>query len=59
MTIQCCRYLVDWKWLKQWKKYTGFDDWDQFNAGNESAYPGPIYNANLLKGILCIIILLH
>ena len=51
MTIQCCRYLVDHKWLKQWKKYTGFDNWDQFNAGNESAYPGPIDNANLLKGI--------
>ena len=43
------RYLVDQKWLKQWKKYTGFDSWDQHSAGETSAHPGPINNNNLFK----------
>ena len=45
-----CRYLVDTKWLKQWKKYVGFDSWDSFSAGDQSANPGPIDNKTLFKG---------
>ena len=44
------RYLVDQKWLRQWKKYTGFDSWDQHSAGTTSAHPGPIDTCNLFKG---------
>ena len=44
------RYLVDQKWFKQWKKYTGFDSWDQHSAGETSAHPVPIYNDYLFKG---------
>lgn len=42
-------YLVDTKWLKQWKKYVGFDSWDSFSAGDQSANPGPIDNKTLFK----------
>ena len=38
------------KWLKQWKKYTGYDSWDQHTAGEASAHPGPIDNNDLFKG---------
>jgi ubiquitin carboxyl-terminal hydrolase 4/11/15 len=41
--------LIDHKWLKQWKKYTGYDNWDQYSAGKENANPGPIDNSNLFK----------
>ena len=44
------RYLVDVRWMKQWKKYVGYDQWDQSNAGLDSANPGPIDNSNLFKG---------
>ena len=44
------RYLVNQRWLKQWKKYVGFDSWDQYSAGNETANPGPVDNGNLFKG---------
>ena len=44
------RFLVDVKWLKQWKKYVGYDQWDQYHVGQVSANPGPIDNANLFKG---------
>ncbi len=43
------RYLVDIRWIKQWKKYVGYDIWDQSSAGKESAYPGPLDNSNLLN----------
>jgi ubiquitin carboxyl-terminal hydrolase 4/11/15 len=43
------RYLVDAKWLKKWKKYTGYNDWDHTSAGNENDNPGPIDNFNLFK----------
>jgi len=43
-------FLLDVKWLKQWKKYVGYDQWDQYHAGQQSANPGPIDNANLFKG---------
>ena len=49
------RYLVDHRWLKQWKKYVGFDSWDQYHAGNEAANPGPVDNGNLFKGNKLII----
>ena len=44
------RFLVDVKWLKQWKKYVGYDQWDKYHVGQVSANPGPIDNANLFKG---------
>lgn len=49
--IIAVRYLVDQKWLKQWKKHTGFDSWDQQMAGVASSNPGPVDNSNLFKGI--------
>ena len=45
-----CRYLVDMRWMKQWKKYVGYDQWDQSLAGQETANPGPVDNSNLFKG---------
>ena len=47
-----CRYLVDVRWMKQWKKYVGYDQQDLSNAGLDSAYPGPIDNSTLFKGTL-------
>ena len=49
------------KWFRKWKKYTGFDSWDQHTAGQASVHPGPIDDAILFKGSildLCISILL-
>lgn len=45
------RYLIDTRWFKQWKKFVGFDNWDSYNVGEESANPGPIDNAQLFSGI--------
>ncbi|XP_071961505.1 ubiquitin carboxyl-terminal hydrolase 15-like [Antedon mediterranea] len=42
-------YLVDSKWFKQWKKYVGYDSWDMYNVGQETAFPGPVDNSQLLK----------
>ncbi|XP_033095827.1 ubiquitin carboxyl-terminal hydrolase 4-like [Anneissia japonica] len=42
-------YLVDSKWYKQWKKYVGYDSWDMYNVGQETAFPGPVDNSPLLK----------
>ena len=36
--------------MKQWKKYVGYDTWDQTSAGKESANPGPLDNSSLFKG---------
>ena len=44
-----CRYLIDARWFKQWKKYVGFDDWDM--VGETAANPGPIDNSMLFKGM--------
>ena len=44
------RFIVDRKWMMQWKRYVGYDQWDQYHAGQQSVNPGPIDNANLLKG---------
>jgi len=45
-----CRYLIDVRWLKLWKKYVGYDEWETGMVGEESANPGPIDNSNLLEG---------
>ena len=45
------RYLVDVKWMKQWKKYAGYDQWDQSYAREESATPGPVDNSALFRGL--------
>ena len=40
---------MDVKWIKQWKKYVGYDQWDQSHVGEEAANPGPIDNASLFR----------
>ena len=49
MRLYMYRYLVDAKWMKQWKKYVGFDQWDQSCAGQEAANPGPVDNESLIR----------
>ena len=50
------RYLVDQTWFKQWKRYVGFDYWDEYNTGNnEATNSGPVDNGNLSKGNKLII----
>lgn len=44
------RYLVDTIWWKQWKKFVGYDTWDQFGVGEELNDPGPIDNSSLFAG---------
>uniref|UniRef100_A0A6Q2WSZ4 Ubiquitin carboxyl-terminal hydrolase 4 n=1 Tax=Esox lucius TaxID=8010 RepID=A0A6Q2WSZ4_ESOLU len=44
-----CRFLIDSRWFKQWKKYVGFDSWDMYNVGEHSLYPGPVDNSGLLS----------
>ena len=55
-----CRYLIDIRWLKQWKKYVGYDEWESGMIGEETANPGPIDNSNLLEGaggvLVCLVI---
>ncbi|XP_033114245.1 tripartite motif-containing protein 45-like isoform X2 [Anneissia japonica] len=41
-------YLVYSKWFKQWKKYVGYDSWDMYNVGMETAFPGPVDNSPLI-----------
>ena len=36
--------------MKQWKKYVGYDQWDQRYTGQEAANPGPMDNSSLLRG---------
>jgi ubiquitin carboxyl-terminal hydrolase 4/11/15 len=43
-------FLIDARWFKQWKRYVGFDTWDQSDAGRDSTNPGPIDNKQLFKG---------
>ena len=45
------RYLIDIRWFKQWKKYVGFESWDQQQMGSAIAHPGPVYTSCLFKGI--------
>ena len=44
------RYFIDIRWLKQWKKYVGYDPWDQLAYGLASANPGPVHNSALFRG---------
>ena len=44
------RYLLDVRWFKQWKKYVGFESWDQQQMGSETAHPGPVDTSCLFKG---------
>lgn len=46
-------YLVDCRWFKQWKKFVGFDTWDQFGVGEELSNPGPIDNSSLFAADGC------
>ena len=41
---------MDANWVKQWKKYVGYDQWEQSYAGQESANPGPVNNSSLFRG---------
>ena len=45
------RYLIDVRWLKQWKKYVGFESWQQEHMGSQDAHPGPMDNSCLFKGM--------
>ena len=44
-----CRFLVDTRWFKQWKRYVGYDTLELKFAGKLNAHPGPIDNSSLLK----------
>ena len=48
-SVSACRCLVDVRWWKQWKKYVGYDQWDQSQHGLEEAHPGPVDNTNLFN----------
>ena len=48
------RYLVDVRWFKQWKKYVGFESWDQQQMGLETADPGPVDTSCLFKGTVYV-----
>jgi len=48
------RFLIDIRWLKQWKKYVGYDARETSMFGEEAANPGPIDNSNLLEGVLVV-----
>ena len=50
MYIISCRYLIDVRWMKQWKKYTGYDQWDISSAGHPEYFPGPVDTNNLFSG---------
>ncbi|KAH3816326.1 hypothetical protein DPMN_117840 [Dreissena polymorpha] len=42
-------YMLDIKWYKQWKSYVGFDTWDHYYVGEDSANPGHIDNSPLFE----------
>ena len=33
-----------------WKKYVGYNQWDQSSVGQQTCYPGLVENANLFAG---------
>ena len=41
--------------MKQWKKYVGYNQWDQTHAGREEANPGPVDNSSLFRGFPSLI----
>ncbi|XP_065900676.1 ubiquitin carboxyl-terminal hydrolase 4-like isoform X2 [Dysidea avara] len=45
-------YLLDVRWFKLWKKYVGFEAWDQAQMGADSAHPGPVDTSALFKADL-------
>ena len=47
ISVVYTRYLLNAVWLKKWKTYVGYDQWDQTNKGK--VHPGPIDNSPLLK----------
>ena len=36
--------------MKTWKKYVGYDQWDQSSAGQQTYFPGPLDTTNLFTG---------
>ena len=42
--------MIDERWFNQWKKYVGFESWDQAQMGLEDAHPGPVDTSYLFKG---------
>ena len=66
--------MVDWKWMKQWKKYVGYDQQRShsvsavdrrtlqlqglFEKGQVSAHPGPVDNTGLFLNISSEFVLL-
>ena len=42
---------MDSRWLKQWERYVGYDNYHSGERGQEADFPGPIDNSNLFKGI--------
>ena len=36
--------------MKAWKKYTGYDQWDQSSARQAKFHPGPLYTSDLFVG---------
>ena len=51
LLVPAPRFLVDMRWMKQWKRYVGYDQ-NQSSAGLDSAHPGPLDNAGLFKSEL-------
>ena len=51
MVCDMFRYLVDVRWFKQWKKYVGFDSFDQQQMGLKAAHPGPVDTSCLFRGM--------
>lgn len=47
-------FLVDNAWFNMWKKYVGFDSWNTFCLGDQTFYPGPVFNSGLLTDSLTI-----
>lgn len=45
-----CRYLVDVRWMKAWKKYTGYDQLGQSSAKQTGFHPGFLHTSDLLAG---------
>lgn len=46
------RYLIDSKWLENWKSYVGI-------TKSKGEPPGPIDNSNLLEGMVSELLLFH
>ncbi|CAI8050693.1 Ubiquitin carboxyl-terminal hydrolase 4 [Geodia barretti] len=40
-------YLIDVSWMKKWKKYTGYDKWDQSGKWKSENFPGLVVTSSL------------